>query len=479
MAGRKLDLLLLNPSSRTEVYQSLGAEAGGGGEPRLGRADGDVLPHARDCRSDLIDAEAEELTAEQVAERVRDARPGAGGRGGLRTSALRIDADHDGRRPGLHGDQAAGARAEGDARRRPRRRAAGAHAARRRTPISSPPARGCTPSSILVAALKTPAPNLAASAGPVVSRRRRPAVRHRRPAAGRRPRRARCRRSLGPAADGHATAPTTGTASTAATANPTPPSTRPSAVRITARSAASRRRSRSGERAGGRPETSNSYRYWSADAVLAEIDVLVERYGVRNIKIADEMFVLNRRHVLGICERPHPPEVRPQHLGLHAGGHDQGRDARRRCRRPASPGWRSASRPAPTASAPTWTSNSTSNEVFEVVDRVRAAGINVIGNYIFGLPEDDADTMRATLDLAVELNCEFANFYSAMAYPGSPLYDLAAATERAAAGRLDRLLAALARLPAAADAPRPGPRSPTVPRRGVSSATTPTRIIWK
>jgi anaerobic magnesium-protoporphyrin IX monomethyl ester cyclase len=56
---------------------------------------------------------------------------------------------------------------------------------------------------------------------------------------------------------------------------------------------------------------------------------------------------------------------------------------------------------------------------------VRAAGINVIGNYIFGLPEDDAETMRATLDLAVELNCEFANFYSAMAYPGSPLYERA------------------------------------------------------
>ena len=33
--------------------------------------------------------------------------------------------------------------------------------------------------------------------------------------------------------------------------------------------------------------------------------------------------------------------------------------------------------------------------------------------------------MQATLDLALELNCEFANFYSAMAYPGSPLYALA------------------------------------------------------
>jgi len=30
-----------------------------------------------------------------------------------------------------------------------------------------------------------------------------------------------------------------------------------------------------------------------------------------------------------------------------------------------------------------------------------------------------------TLDMAIDLNCEFANFYSAMAYPGSKLYDLA------------------------------------------------------
>jgi hypothetical protein len=33
--------------------------------------------------------------------------------------------------------------------------------------------------------------------------------------------------------------------------------------------------------------------------------------------------------------------------------------------------------------------------------------------------------MQATLGLAMELNCEFANFYSAMAYPGSPLYRMA------------------------------------------------------
>ena len=30
--------------------------------------------------------------------------------------------------------------------------------------------------------------------------------------------------------------------------------------------------------------------------------------------------------------------------------------------------------------------------------------------------------MQQTLEMAMELNCEFANFYCAMAYPGSPLY---------------------------------------------------------
>jgi len=33
--------------------------------------------------------------------------------------------------------------------------------------------------------------------------------------------------------------------------------------------------------------------------------------------------------------------------------------------------------------------------------------------------------MEDTLQLAMDLNCEFINFYCAMAYPGSGLYDIA------------------------------------------------------
>ena len=63
------------------------------------------------------------------------------------------------------------------------------------------------------------------------------------------------------------------------------------------------------------------------------------------------------------------------------------------------------------------------DQIFSTVKALQDAGIYIIANYIFGLPEDNHQTMQETLDLAIELNCEFANFYCAMAYPGSALYD--------------------------------------------------------
>jgi radical SAM superfamily enzyme YgiQ (UPF0313 family) len=136
------------------------------------------------------------------------------------------------------------------------------------------------------------------------------------------------------------------------------------------------------------------------------------------------MFVLNRRHVLGICE------------GIIERGYDLNiwaytrvdtvKDGMLETMKRAGVNWLAfgiesgADRVRDSVDK-----GFEQQEVFEVVQKVRDAGISIIGNYIFGLPEDDDSTMRATLDLAKELNCEFANFYSTMAYPGSPLYALA------------------------------------------------------
>jgi radical SAM superfamily enzyme YgiQ (UPF0313 family) len=65
------------------------------------------------------------------------------------------------------------------------------------------------------------------------------------------------------------------------------------------------------------------------------------------------------------------------------------------------------------------------DDIFKTIEKVRAEGINIIGNYIFGLPEDNLESMQATFNMALDLNCEFANFYATMAYPGSALYNIA------------------------------------------------------
>jgi len=178
---------------------------------------------------------------------------------------------------------------------------------------------------------------------------------------------------------------------------------------------------KAGERASGYKASANSYRYWSAGHVLAEIETLVERHGVRNIKIADEMFVLNRGHVLEICN------------GLIERGYDLNLWAYARVDtvkqdmldtlRRAGFRWLAFGIEAASDRVRDDVDKRFDQEaIFKAISQVRAADIHVIGNFIFGLPEDDHESMRATLDLALELNCEFANFYSTMAYPGSPLY---------------------------------------------------------
>jgi radical SAM superfamily enzyme YgiQ (UPF0313 family) len=181
---------------------------------------------------------------------------------------------------------------------------------------------------------------------------------------------------------------------------------------------------KSGERAAGLRDSANSYRYWSPDLVIAQIDVLVNRYGVRNLKIADEMFVLNRRHVLAVCDRI---IERGYDLNIWAYTRvDTIKDGMLDRLKAAGFNWLAFGIEAGAERVRSDIDKRfDQEEVYEVIGRVRAAGINVIGNYIFGLPEDDLETMQATLDLAADLNCEFANFYATMAYPGSPLYALA------------------------------------------------------
>jgi radical SAM superfamily enzyme YgiQ (UPF0313 family) len=153
---------------------------------------------------------------------------------------------------------------------------------------------------------------------------------------------------------------------------------------------------------------------------------LVREYGVKNIKFVDEMFVLNKRHVLAICDLL---IERDYSVNIWAYARvDTVKDEYLTKLKAAGFNWLCLGIESASDHVRDGADKSYTNEdIISVVRRIQDAGIYVLGNYIFGLPDDDLTTMAETLDLAMEVNCEFSNFYSAMAYPGSPLYATALA----------------------------------------------------
>ncbi|MBT5109368.1 MAG: radical SAM protein [Rhodospirillaceae bacterium] len=168
-------------------------------------------------------------------------------------------------------------------------------------------------------------------------------------------------------------------------------------------------------------------RNWSLDNVIAQIDELVTRYGIKNIKIPDEMFILNERHVLGICDR-----LIERDYGLNIWAYariDTMRESMFEKLKAAGFNWLGLGIESASSSVRDGMAKGSFNDdmISDVVRTVRDHGIAVGANYIFGLPDDTMESMNDTLDLAMELNTEWANFYCAMAYPGSPLYQHAKA----------------------------------------------------
>ena len=166
-------------------------------------------------------------------------------------------------------------------------------------------------------------------------------------------------------------------------------------------------------------------RYWSPENVIAQIDELVTKFGVRNIKIPDEMFVLNKNHVIGICD--HVIE-RGYDLNFWAYARiDTIQDKFLEKLKKAGFNWLAVGIESASKHVRDDVTKGRfgDHDIIARVERVREHGIAVNANYIFGLPEDDEASMRETLDMALHLNTEWANFYSAMAYPGSELYEVA------------------------------------------------------
>ena len=168
-------------------------------------------------------------------------------------------------------------------------------------------------------------------------------------------------------------------------------------------------------------------RYWSLEKVMEWLDLLVTRYNVRTIRFDDELFILSPRRVERFCdlliERNH-------NLNLWVYGRvDTIRPELLRKLKRAGVNWICLGIESGNETVRNSVNKKIGREIRDVVHQIQANDIHVLGNFMFGLPEDTLATMQDTLRLATELNCEYANFYTVMGYPGSSLYDWAAGND--------------------------------------------------
>jgi anaerobic magnesium-protoporphyrin IX monomethyl ester cyclase len=168
-------------------------------------------------------------------------------------------------------------------------------------------------------------------------------------------------------------------------------------------------------------------RFWSTEFNLKQFDILAEM-GIKTIRIVDEMFLLYKKHYDPLCtelaKRPYAKDlkmwsysridtvtdpdllktVRAAGIQWLALGIESGD---KRVRLEVSKG------------------KFEDVDIKRVIKQVHEADIEVMGNYIVGLPGDNHESMELTYQLSEELNTSGWNMYAAMALPGSQLYKTA------------------------------------------------------
>ena len=162
-------------------------------------------------------------------------------------------------------------------------------------------------------------------------------------------------------------------------------------------------------------------RHWDPMHFVDQLEILAN-FGVKTLRISDEMFFLNKKYYVPILQ-----EIIKRGLKFNMWAYariDTIREDQLELFKKAGINWLCPGIEAGNQIVRKDIEKGRFKEtnIREVIKMVNSYDINILGNYIFGLPEDNIERMNETLDLALELNTEHANFYPAQALPGSPLY---------------------------------------------------------
>ena len=165
-------------------------------------------------------------------------------------------------------------------------------------------------------------------------------------------------------------------------------------------------------------------RFRSLDNVLAELRVLVDKYGLKEVNIDDGTFTTNKKRVIEFCQRLRDEKIKliwtcnarvdtidDEMLSeMKAGG----------CKM-VRLGVESGSQEV----LDKIKKGLTLEQIEKGIRMVKRHGIQTLGGFMFGFPYDSRETVEQTIAFAKKLSPDQVQFSINMSYPGTSLYEYA------------------------------------------------------
>jgi radical SAM superfamily enzyme YgiQ (UPF0313 family) len=158
----------------------------------------------------------------------------------------------------------------------------------------------------------------------------------------------------------------------------------------------------------------------SVERVVEEIRRNVEVHGVKELFFWSDTFTIDKRYVMALCEAIVPLGVSwASNSRVDTIDEELAAAMRRAGCWMISFGIESGDQALLDAAG----KGATVEEAARAVEVVKASGIKAAGHFVLGLPGETHESLSRTLELAARLPLDFEQFYCAVPFPGSRLYE--------------------------------------------------------
>mgnify|MGYP003975337507 FL=1 len=165
--------------------------------------------------------------------------------------------------------------------------------------------------------------------------------------------------------------------------------------------------------------------FHSADYIVGYIKFLKEKYRINGLYVIDDLFVVDKKRTIRLCERLHKEDLGVVFFGSGGKPGLVGEKVLGSMKRAGfirfSYGIESGSQKI----LDVMVKETTVEQNIEAVQITENNNVPCFANILFGMPGEDIQTLNETRDFLIKIGLNTSRFYAswAVAYPGTPLFD--------------------------------------------------------